>query len=615
MNAPRRVWTILAHVPLAIVAWASGLFVWNHFYARAPYLFDAGWFSATVFRAGPFARNPDPGMPYYWGWHPSLLVSSGSLLSYAFPGDRVEWYCVFQALVYAPLALAVPILVPKEERTGVGAALLTAACSLAFAFGGQVVAALGYPHFEIFSVAGVSIMLAALAMGRERLAWAGLVMSIATREDGGFHAASFLGAVLVVDLFPRRVRGEARGATFPIPRRRVITMFVVGIVATGILITIQKKLFVTVDAWTMYLAGKPAYAHLTKALLAERFAKLLARGGFLWVPFVATVAVAALRRDARYLLGWLATLPWFVLNICALQEIKGEISTYTGFPFVASAFWAAAYARACDRRPVVSGWRWPLLVAASLAAVSLVGLHAGDPVSTQLVLRDAFVPSATNPSGLEAFAKELRARRHGNVRMDDAMIAWALEAGMQEVSVERADGYAFFFARGTPDALAGTPFTRCGRVPRTSAFFCTRPERPLPSTDTLVASSPLLTLASMHPTGVRREGETVVIDPGPSTVAQLFGPYARYRPGRYVTSWDVTIDRCAADAPLPTIRFDVVGVKTGPVGARDVTPDEHTVEIAFEIPPSGGDDAWEFRVFSGPCVVLVKSVETRRIAP
>lgn len=292
-------WSFLARSPALVVFAANALFVRNHFYARGPYLHDSGWFSYTVFRAGLLPPNPlscgGDVIPYYFGWHISLLVSLGSLLSYLFPGERVEWYCVIQGAIYAALAFVVPLLVPRDAERGPGALVGTVAASLAVAFGGQVLSCMGYPHFEIFSGAGTAIMLAALAMGRERLAWLGLAMSVATREDGGFHAGVLLLAVIAADVL---------GRTFPLPRRKVVIMAAMAFTATALPAFLQKRLFYGVDSWEMYLVGKPPFAHLSIAILRERGAAFVDRCGFIWAPMLATAAIAAVRRDARYLLGW-----------------------------------------------------------------------------------------------------------------------------------------------------------------------------------------------------------------------------------------------------------------------------------------------------------------------
>src|SRR4029079_8089508 len=135
---------------------------------------DSGWFSAIVFRSGLVPPSPHAvarGVDLYFGWALSPLLSPPSLLSYAVPGDRVDWYCFFQGAIYAPLAFAVPLLVPREKRTGAAALAVVVAASLLFSFGGQILTCIAYPHFEVFSAAGLAIMLASLATGRERTAW------------------------------------------------------------------------------------------------------------------------------------------------------------------------------------------------------------------------------------------------------------------------------------------------------------------------------------------------------------------------------------------------------------------------------------------------------------
>ncbi|HSO35732.1 MAG TPA: hypothetical protein VLT33_24555, partial [Labilithrix sp.] len=378
-----RAWKLIAYAPILVVFYANALFIRNHFYVRGAYYHDAGWFSETVFHAGLIPRNPAMAevMKYYWGWHVTVVVAVGSWLSYLFPGDRVDWYAVFQGLIYAPLALAVPMVVPRAARSGAPSALLVAGCSLTFAFCGQVLASMGYPHFEIFASAGLAIMLAGLAMGRERLAWLGLAMAIGTREDCGFHAASFLVAVLAADLF---------GRPFPIARRRVILMIGVGLASTVVMMVAQKKLFASVNAFEMYITGTPPYAHLTGPAVRQRILDFGTKCAFVWMAMLSTVLVAVARRDARYLLGWVVALPWLFLNLTAVQELKAHLSVYTGFPFVGSVFWVFAYGRVEDTK---RSWRWPLFAGSFVSLASAAGLLLSFPVPGRATLDSAFVPS------------------------------------------------------------------------------------------------------------------------------------------------------------------------------------------------------------------------------
>lgn len=612
MGLKERVWSAVAHAPALLVAWANAVIIYNHFYFWGPFLHDSGWFSSLVHRNGLMPRSPQSvahEVVYYWGWHPSLLLSLGSALSYLFPIGRVDWYCVFQAAIYAPLALAVPLLVPKRERTNLASAALTAACSVAFAFSGQVLCCIGYPHFEIFSAAGCAVMLAALATGRERVAWIGLAMSIATREDGGLHAGTFLAAVLASDL---------TGRPFPVARRRVVTMAIVAFAATAILVVVQKKLFVSVDAWKHYLAGEPPYAHLTRALLARRLDHFWSRSGFIWMPVAGSVIVAVVRRDGRYLLGWAATLPWFLLNIAALQEIKGELAIYTGFPFVASAFWVGAYARAGDRRPVRVAWRWAPFSAALVGLLSLIGLERGQSSAANHIVGEMTFPRPTNRAGMLAFASELGSGRYGAVRMDPAMASFAVEfARLDDLisdedrrhGLSHGDAFAFFAESSSLGAQLRSPFRHCAHVARTPMFFCTTPERAIPAGT--VEASPLGS-AIVIAENARRVGDVVKVDAAPFSVS-TGGPGVRLERGRYLAVWDLDFERCSPDAPMPHMHIDIAHSGSAIAGSRRVSVTDPSFEIPFEVTADQEEKSWELRTFTGSCAFTIRGLDIRRV--
>lgn len=613
MARRERVWLVVAHVPALVIAWTNAMFIYNHFYWKAPYLHDSGWFSALVYRNGFFPKSPHSVAHQYvdyWGWHPSILLSAGSLLSYLFPGGRIEWYAIFQAAIYAPLAIALPLLVPKHARTSVSSACLTAIASLAFAFGGQVVICISFPHFEILSSAGCAIMLASLATERKRLAWIGLVMSVVTREDGGLHAATFLAAVFACDL---------TGRAFPVDRRRVLRMIAVGLASSVVLIIVQKKLFLAVDAWKLYLAGDPPYAHVTKALVAERLSNFWERCGFIWMPFVGSVVIAVVRRDARYLLGWLVTTPWLLLNFFALQPEKGHFVVYTGFPFIGSVFWVGAYATGADRRPVLTGWRWPLVAVAALSTVSLFGFDRGSPYTFDILMTQMVYPRGENVDGLRELARQLRARKHGRVLVDPSVASLAVEdvrrddlviSTLSDEGFLDADAFAFYARGESVTAQLESPFTKCGRVPRTATFFCTRPDRTLSSS--VVPASPLFWTLSLVGSHARRTGDTIVVDAAPLDLVNI-GPSVKLQPGRYRVTWRIRFRDCAPDTPMPHLIADVVHVSipfaVGVSASRPFSVNEGAVAHEFVVTPELKDDVWDFRNFTGNCAFELDGID------
>lgn len=607
-----RAWKLAAFAPILLVLYANAMFVRNHFYANGPYLLDSGWFSGIVYRAGIVPRNPPTSeMPYFWGWHITGIVSLGSILSYLFPGDRVDWYCIFQAAIYAPLAVAMPLLVPAEQRSGLRSALIVAACSVAFAFSGQVLTCIGYPHFEIFASAGIAIMLAALAMGRERLAWGGLAMAIGTREDCGYHAASLLVAVLAADYL---------GRPFPVARRRVLLMAGVGLVSTALMMFLQKRLFYTIDAFEIYITGRPAYAHLTGPAIAERLAGFGTKCGFIWAPMLASAVVAAARRDARYLLGWVVTLPWLVVNLTAFQPTKAAIAIYTGFPFIGSAFWIAAYGRVEEARTPGRRWYWPLVGGAFVSVASFLGMLFSFQSQASGLLQDCFIPSTRNPAGIRAFARGLRAREYGAVKVDPAMVSWALEGAQPadylsardvKEGITSADGFAFFMTSDSVALLSWSALPKCGRVPETKMIFCTRADRPLPSTVTPTTGL-LLELEQLQAERVRREGETIFGEARSEGGNALFGPYVHLPAGPYVATWTMKQGPCDGATPPRLIHVDVLAGGKRLLAERDVAADQEIAELAFEIAPEHADDAVELRTSFGSCAFTLRGLDLKR---
>lgn len=615
MTRRDRIWTAIAYAPVLLVAYVSFVYVWNFFYAWKPVLYDAGWFAYLEWHNGVLPKSPHV-LAYevvdFWGWHVSPLVSLGSILSYAFPLDRADWYCVFQAAIHVPYAFAVPLLVRRDARSSLWLALVAAVCSIAFFYGGQVVQGAAFPHFENFASAGMAIMLAALATGRERLAWCGLLMSVATREDGGLHAGMFLLAVLASDLTKR---------PFPIARARVVRMTIVAFALTAIALVIQNKFFVTPGAWERELVGKPPYAHLTSALLRQRIDDFMRLDAFVWAPLLGTALVAVARRDVRYLFGWIATAPWFLLNFTAKQEFKADFELYTGFPFIGSVFWVGAYAIAGERRRPLH----PMLAVATLSALSLLGLYTGFAPFARLFVVDGLVPAARNRDGLRSLSQSFRKRDYGLLHTDLVMASWAvdtLRAGdtLLELFVEHdfgnADAYAFVTGPKGLTALVQGSFPKCGRVPRTEAFVCMHAERPL--LPPLVPGDPWLSGIAPHGTHARRarESDAIVVDAAIPELATI-GPFVQLLPGRYRATWQVSVGACNGEILAPELHVDVWRGETTPraalVAAKNAWATETKLEIEFDVGPETRAERFELRSFTGRCGYTIEGVDLRRV--
>jgi hypothetical protein len=477
---------LFALVPTLVMFWAGACFVWNHFLV-GPYLLDSGWLSALTYRDGLFPDNPPcaHSLQEYYGLHVTPLVSLGSLLSYVVPLERVPYYCLFQGLIYAPLGALTALLAhPKGLDTSWGGATIALVGALVFALNGQVLACLGYPHFEIFMSAGLCVMLAGFAAGSRKLAWLGLLMAAATREDGGLHALAFVSAALAVDL---------SGRPFPFARRHLLHMAGAAALSSILAIGTQRIFFEPANLFVHQYLGEPAFSHITGALLQKRLTHFPDEAAFIAYPLAGTLVLAIIARDARYLLGWLVELPWLLLNLLAVEDLKAAFSVYTGFPFVASMFWVGAYGQV--GRGVIGKQRW-LGALSTVSLLSTLGLYLSHPGPFLSTIRTAAVPLDVPYAGLAEFAENMERdpTTYGRVLVDRSVTAWAINGIPRErcvsslMRVEAPNSYdgIVFFKRGglsalMPRFLEKSPYSQCGRIPQTDVFMCRRPGGSLPS--------------------------------------------------------------------------------------------------------------------------------------
>lgn len=254
---------------------------------------------------------------------------------------------------------------------------------------------------------------------------------------------------------------------------------------------IQRAFFEPANLFQHLYIGDPPYAHVNAAELQRRLMLLAEKAAFIVWPFLATVGLALITLDARYLLGWAAELPWFVFNLLAVEELKSVFSIYTGFPFVASLFWIGAYGQV--GREFLGHRRWlsGLSLVSVLATGGLYRSHPGPFMDlTGRVLLPFDVPSA----GLREFAAHLARDplAYGRVLVDRGVASWAVTSLPADRCVSSLatmpalnafDGLAFFREGSLGPELSRfiekSPYTKCGRIRGTEVFMCVPPRKPL----------------------------------------------------------------------------------------------------------------------------------------
>ncbi len=427
---PRQRWIrllLIGILPTAISALAQARYIFNHFYFSGPYLLDAGWYSKIIHRSGFIQTNPAIACNYadtYYGIHVAPLTSVFSALSYLVPADRITWYAFFQAFIYAPLGAAFYLSCSKtpwtaeEQWRRLPIAVLAA---IASAFTGQVFFCIGYPHYEVGVAGWICILLASLATGRKRLAYVALVLALSIREDAGVHAGMALAAFGWIN-----ERGERRF----LPRRTMLLLIASAFVTSVVFVLAQKLVFHSANLLREEYLGAPTFGHVTAGLIVTRLKFVLTDCLFISVPFFASVLIAAVRRDAHYLLGWAAAGPWFVLNLLAHQEVKSHFDAYTGYPFIVSFFWVYLYgAHLCRRERRIR----PIVLEAAFGAASLlsvVALYLWLPGQILAMMKDMVVVAPSNRPSIDQLrqAFDEKPEAFGRLYVDHAIAALAIES-------------------------------------------------------------------------------------------------------------------------------------------------------------------------------------------
>jgi len=469
-------------VPALLLACGVVQYILNHFFMRPPYLLDSGLLSGVTYRSGVALQTSSIACNYATSFYqvyfsPIIGVLSG--LSYLVPLGRIEWFALVEGLVYLPIGLAVYGVARACQREAKALDVLSAAlAAFMFASSGLVLRMIAYPHYEAAMSGLVCLLLGAVVTGRLRTAWLMLVLAASVRQDGGLHVALAMTPVLYL---------ERRGVALGVSRRQLSLLFGCAIAASALCFIVQQLLVVPVDRIGPIYVGTPVYAHVTWALVVERARVFAETCQVIYYPFVATVVLALLRRDLRYLLGWVASVPWLVFNLIAVDDSKARFSGYTVGPFLVAMFWAYVYGAHIvgpGRR-----MRWfgsTDLAFAVICAVSTLGELRHDPGSASRTVGDMLELGHRHRDEVSEIVARFAAHRVelGRIHADYAFAAVAMDWLVYENTLQRSvppsDTIAFHRDSVGIDENAVVPtlvenqIDVCARLGRTGFVVCTR---------------------------------------------------------------------------------------------------------------------------------------------
>lgn len=414
-------WAVLAVFAITFILYRNA--VLNHFYEFGGGT-DPLWFSGMLWR-GDWALHAPPGIDdrTFHNTHFSPFLLIPALFSHLVGYDHVAWFAIFIGAMHALATAAAAWICWQAARARWEAPWIAdvAAAALGFGFAvcGTQAVFMGLPHYEIAIPAFIIALLGALALGRKRAAWFLFVAVLATREDSGIHAATFL---LPLGVF---VRWQEKRWL-----RQELLFAALGLVYSIAVILAKPHLFPEgVSFFRINLVGDPPFAHVTYAEISRRVDFLFWQVGRAWIPLALLAVYTLVRRDLAMLAGAIAVIPWIVLHaVFVTHETGATLGYYYVFPILVSLAWPSIVAlyRARTLAPGSDSSSWLLLQLAVIAAAFTPPLHSKRPhyVSNYQTMSFRQSEEALNAETYRAFTRALENGRRELGRL--AANVWAV---------------------------------------------------------------------------------------------------------------------------------------------------------------------------------------------
>jgi hypothetical protein len=410
---------IAAAVPFATFA----DFILDHFYRRGALLNDAGYLAHMMWRGGPglLVGKAVLGNESFFAFHVSPLFVFTGLLGEILPLSMAQSFALYVGVSHALLTVGAFWMLTGPYGMNRGWRLLVAAVlALVFGFNGEALAMVKFPHFEILIPAAFILFLIAWIENRLGLAILFFTVCLAVREDAGLQIFAVLTVLVVLDRW--------RGAD--VARQKGTIAFLLAGLCYGVAVSlIQRHEFSVTPLLTANYLGDPPFAHLTWQLVAIRFFGYFTYRAYIALPALCAIGWAVLARNPYILVGYVAFIPWTMLQMLAVNDAIGTIPYHYGYPYIVASFWPLVGIILWSRRtgtPVnltatVAGF-------AVLLAASLVGVNRqANPSGSDLIPAFTSIPSFSEETAVDRAILLLHAARPelGRIAAEDGIASLA----------------------------------------------------------------------------------------------------------------------------------------------------------------------------------------------
>jgi len=417
-RASERPSQLLGLMAIAPAFFGYATYVLNNFYRYGATLLDAGLLAGLAWHSSPgLPAGPVYGGASFYAYHVSPLMTLLSALSWLLPLSTAQWFALFTGFAQSLLAAAVFWLLWTEYELRRGwRAAAAVGLSILFSFNGLALAQVRYPHFEIMLAASLILFLAAWRRRQWVLAAVFFTLCLICREDAGFHVFAILAVVTVLNRLGGMALHEQKPALMFMASGFAYS---VGALVVGHLLFPQQSSFMRI------YVGDPPFAHLNSALLSMRFGGLVVYRAYIFLPALCAGIWAILSRNPYIAAGYIAFLPWAVLNLLAKSELAGTLSSYYAFPFLVAMFWPLIGWRMKAPPSGTPAWApylgFSAMILASFTALSFQHNPNQEPLWPGLVAPPSLAVQAKMDGAIEAIAAD--DGRLGRLRASDSVVA------------------------------------------------------------------------------------------------------------------------------------------------------------------------------------------------
>lgn len=397
----------------------------NVFYGSGDFT-DGGWLATVAWHKDWQLMGPPAFNQSFFNEHVSPIFWLTNIASWILPFSKFDFCALWFGACYGIFAAGVYYawrMNDDKDASWSYAIPVAIAVALAAAFSGVGMQGVRLPHHEM-AIPGL-VLWFFIRLGEKNYRAAGwwLAISLAVREDVGFH---IFGLVFLLQMAAKIFR-------LNIPQSKWLWRFALaGFVYSSCVMLLKAGLSINDSVFIRSYVGTPPWQHVTAELMAKRWHTYVTERTYIYVPFFVTLVWAAVVRNPLLPIGYLAFVPWIVISFFGTNECTSVLAYYYGFPYWISLAWPLVAMKFAPAMPALKRWPYALVLLSSLMFWD-DGQIEVYPLTANAFLESPFLPSwnlqhrKSQQEFVDYFVKNQKLFEAGTMGIDMAMQALLID--------------------------------------------------------------------------------------------------------------------------------------------------------------------------------------------